>query len=140
VGDPSEVAEAIVRRYFVCLDTEDWDTMRTLWHDDANLSAVGTRPRAGADAIVEYFSRIFAPWKQHTDAPTRFITSGDTIVVEVTFSGTTRDGRRVSFDAVDVFDVRDGLIARLSNWYDISFARRVLSDGGDSTPAAQTAS
>jgi ketosteroid isomerase-like protein len=140
VADPSDSAEATVRRYFVCLDTEDWDTMRTLWHDDAELSAVGTRPRAGADAIVDYFSRIFAPWKHHTDAPTRFIRSGETIVVEVTFSGTTRDGREVSFAAVDVFDLHDGLIARLSNWYDIALARRMLSEGGDSTAAARAAS
>jgi uncharacterized protein len=140
MADPSDNAPVILRRYFACLDAEDWVTMRTLWHEDAQLSAVGARPRAGADAIVEYFSRVFAPWMRHTDAPTRFITSGDTIVVEVTFSGTTHDGRDVRFDAIDVFDLRDGLIARLSNWYDIALARRSLSEGGDSTAAARTAS
>jgi hypothetical protein len=50
-------------------------------------------------------------------------------VAEVTFSGTTADGRDVTFDAVDVFDLEDGLIRRFSNWYDIAYARRVLSNG-----------
>jgi ketosteroid isomerase-like protein len=126
--------DEVVRRYFACLDAEDWPTMRTLWNEDAELRAVGTRPRNGADAVVEYFSRIFAPWREHTDAPSRFIAQGNTIVVEVTFSGTTRDGRAVSFDAVDVFDLVGGRIQRLSNWYDVVYARRVLAD--DVTPSA----
>jgi ketosteroid isomerase-like protein len=119
--------EEVVRSYFACLDAEDWVNMRTLWRDDAELRAVGTRPRSGGDAVVEYFSRIFAPWSRHTDAPTRFITEGDTIVVEVTFTGTTHDGREVSFDAIDVFDMHAGKIQRFSNWYDIAYARRVLA-------------
>jgi len=32
----------------------------------------------------------------------------------------------VSFDAVDVFDLKDGLIRRMSNWYDVAYARSVL--------------
>ena len=128
--------EAVVRRYFHCLDTEDWVTMRTLWNDDAELRAVGTRPRSGGDAAVEYFSRIFAPWQQHTDAPMRLIKDGETIVVEVTFTGTTHDGRDVSFDAIDVFDMRDGRIQKLSNWYDIAYARRVLTEGSPASGGA----
>lgn len=119
----------VVRSYFVCLDTEDWKTMRTLWHPDAELRAVGARPRHGVDEVVGYFSRLFTPWPRHTDAPMRFISSGSTHVVEVTFTGTTPDGRDVTFDAVDVFDLEDGRIRRLSNWYDVAYARRILSEG-----------
>jgi ketosteroid isomerase-like protein len=115
-----------VQRYFVCLDTEDWTQMRTLWHDDAELRAVGARPRSGADEVIGYFSNLFSPWPVHQDKPTRLIGSGDTIVAEVTFTGTTPDGRDVSFDAVDVFDLRDGRIAKLTNWYDIAYVRKVL--------------
>jgi ketosteroid isomerase-like protein len=123
-------AEEVVRSYFACLDAEDWGTLRTLWNDDAEMRAVGARPRSGADAVVEYFSRVFAPWREHTDKPTRFITQGDTIVVEVTFTGTAQDGRVVNFDAVDVFDMVGGRIQRLTNWYDIAYARRVLAEIG----------
>ena len=77
--------------------------------------------------MIGYFSKLFDPWPQHVDAPTRWLRSGETFVVEVTFTGTTPDGREVSFDAVDVFDVERGLIRRLSNWYDVAYARRVLT-------------
>jgi ketosteroid isomerase-like protein len=116
-----------VRRYFVCLDTEDWTQMRTLWQPDAELRAVGARPRIGVDEVIGYFSNLFTPWPRHQDKPTRLIAADDTVVAEVTFTGTTPDGREVSFDAVDVFDLRDGLIARETNWYDIAYARKVLS-------------
>jgi ketosteroid isomerase-like protein len=119
--------EETVRRYFACLDAEDWAQMRTLWQPDAELRAVGARPRRGADEVVAYFSTLFAPWPRHEDRPTRLIVAGDTIVAEVTFTGTTADGREVSFDAVDVFDLRDGLIARETNWYDIAYARKALA-------------
>jgi ketosteroid isomerase-like protein len=119
--------ETTVRAYFECLDTENWDRMRTLWQPDAELRAVGARPRTGVDEVVGYFSNLFIPWPEHEDRPVRFIEQGDAIAVDVTFNGTTADGRAVSFDAVDVFDLRDGLIARLTNWYDIAYARRVLA-------------
>jgi ketosteroid isomerase-like protein len=120
--------EDVVRHYFVCLDTEDWKTMRTLWHRDAELRAVGARPRYGLDEVIGYFSKLFTPWQRHSDAPTRLILSGDTVVAEVTFRGTTAGGREVSFDAVDIFDFDGGLIRRLTNWYDIAYAREALAD------------
>jgi ketosteroid isomerase-like protein len=119
--------EKTVRSYFECLDAEDWTRMRTLWQPDADLRAVGARPRSGVDDVIGYFSALFAPWPEHEDRPTRFIADGDAIAVNVTFYGTTADRREVSFDAVDVFDLRDGRIARLTNWYDIAYARKVLA-------------
>ena len=36
----------------------------------------------------------------------------------------SRSRRGVVFDAVDLFDVDDGRIRRLSNWYDLVYARK----------------
>lgn len=102
--------------------------MRTLWSDDGELRAVGARPRHGADEVIGYFSKLFTPWPRHTDSPTRIISQGDTFVVEVTFTGSTPSGRQVTFDAVDVFDLDQGRIRRLTNWYDLDYARRVLNE------------
>jgi ketosteroid isomerase-like protein len=121
--------EETVRAYFMCLDTEDWDRMRTLWTEDCELLAVGTRPRRGRDEMIGYFSGLFTPWPTHQDKPVRVIADGDAIAVNVTFTGVTPDGRDVAFDAVDVFDLRDGRIARLTNWYDLAYARKVLAEG-----------
>jgi ketosteroid isomerase-like protein len=118
----------VVLRYFQCLDTEDWTQMRELWCDDGRLRAVGARPRDGADAVIGYFSKLFDPWPSHEDKPVRLVVSepDQTVLAEVVFTGTTPGGRDVRFDAVDVFDFADGCIAKLSNWYDIDFARRSL--------------
>ncbi len=121
--------EETVRRYFHCLDTEDWEQMRELWHERGSMRAVGARPRDGIEEVMDLFPRLFVPWVRHEDAPTRVISAGDTITVEVTFTGATRDGREVSFDAIDVFDLSDGRIERLTNWYDTAYARKMLGAG-----------
>lgn len=119
----------LARRYFACLDAEDWTRMAGLWAEDASLQAVGARPREGRPNVLEYFAKLFEPWREHEDRPTRLLVSeaDQTVVAEVTFFGTTQDGRAASFDAIDVFDVRDGCIARMTNWYDIAYARKVLT-------------
>ncbi len=116
-------------RYFRCLDTEDWEGMRQIWRPDGKLRAVGARPRDGIDGVIEYFSKLFDPWPEHVDRPTRVLVHDDagTVLAEVTFTGRTRDGREVAFDAVDVFDLVGGQIAKLSNWYDVDYARRVTA-------------
>lgn len=103
--------------------------MAELWCEDAELRAVGARPRRDRDGVIAFFSKLFLPWREHEDKPTRLVISepDQTVLAEVTFSGTTQDGRTVAFDAVDVFDFRDGNIAKLTNWYDVDYARRALA-------------
>jgi ketosteroid isomerase-like protein len=120
---------ATVLRYFECLNGDDWDGLREIWHEDGQLRAVGARPRDDREGVVQYFSKLFDPWPVHVDTPTRLIVSepDSTVVAEVTFTGRTPDGRDVEFDAVDVFDLVDGRIKKLTNWYDIDYVRRALA-------------
>lgn len=115
--------------YFRCLDTEDWSRMADLWTADAELLAVGARPRKGRDDVIGYFAKLFDPWSEHEDRPTRVVVAEaeQTVLAEVTFSGTPPGGGPVSFDAVDVFDFRDDRIRKLSNWYDVALARKALA-------------
>lgn len=129
MGAPAQIEET-VRAYFQCLDDENWSRMRGLWHPQGEMLAVGARPRAGLEDVMSLLEKLFVPWRRHRDRPDRVIVSGNTVTVEVVFTGTTRDGREASFDAVDVFDFEDGLIRRLTNWYDIDRARRAVADKG----------
>jgi len=117
-----------VLRYFECLNAEDWRGMRQIWRPDGQLRAVGARPRDDLEGVLGYFSKLFEPWPEHVDRPTRVLVLEDegTVLAEVTFTGRTQDGRQVSFEAIDVFDLVDGRIKKLSNWYDIDYARRVI--------------
>ncbi len=130
----------VTRRYFTCLDTEDWPGMAALWAPEGQLRAVGARPRNDRDAVIEYFSKLFAPWREHRDHPERLIVSepDQTVIAEVTFTGTTAHGRRVRFEAIDVFDFADGRIRKLTNWYDIDFARRSLAPPSQASSAPTT--
>jgi len=115
-----------IQSYFESLDREDWETMRGLWHPDGEMRAVGARPRVGREDVLDLLEKLFVPWVTHRDKPGRVLIDGTTTTVEVVFTGTTEDGREVRFEAVDVIDFEDGQIRRLSNWYDIDYARKVL--------------
>jgi ketosteroid isomerase-like protein len=86
------------------------------------------RPRDVIDAYFEaigaYYPRLLAGWAEHTDRPRRRITEANTVVVEIAFTGTTREGRSVAFDAVDIFDLAGSRILRLSIWYDTAAVLR----------------
>ena len=126
----AETMRAVCMRYFNCLDTENWDGMRECWTEDGTLKATGGRPRSNREEVIEYFAKIFVPWQVHEDRPIRLVISepDQTVMAEVQFSGTTADGREVVFDAIDVFDFSpDGRIRKLSNWYDIDYARRMVA-------------
>ena len=115
-----------ITAYFAAINAEDWDALSALWHDDAVWRAVGARPRRGKEDLLTYYPKALALYPEHHDEPTRIIESGDTIVVEVTFSGRTPEGTPITFDAVDMFDLEDGLITRFSSWFDMDHLRSQL--------------
>lgn len=119
----------LIDRYFAHINGEDWPAFARLWDDRSELQAVGARPRHGAAEIEEFYRGLFTPWSKHRDLPVRVLPSGDTVTVEVHFDGTTHDGRELAFDAVDVFDLEDGRIRKLSTWYDLVLVRRLLDPG-----------
>jgi ketosteroid isomerase-like protein len=117
---------APVREYFEALNAEDFPRLERAWAADGELRAVGSRPRRGIEEVMAYFHPLFEPWAEHLDQPTRTIVSGDVVVVEIRFTGRTHGGRELSFDAVDVFDLAGGAIARLTTWYDLAWVRKQL--------------
>ena len=122
----------LIYRYFAHINAEDWSAFAQLWDDRSELQAVGSRPRQGATEIEAFYRSLFTPWRAHQDLPVRVLPSGDAVTVEVHFDGVTHDGREVAFDAVDVFDLEDGRIRKLSTWYDLVLVRRLLEVGAGS--------
>jgi ketosteroid isomerase-like protein len=116
-----------VSAYFDAINAEDWDALAGLWAPDAKLYPAGARQ--GREAILAYYPRLLAGWAEHVDRPGRRITEADTVVVEISFTGTTSHGRPVAFDAVDVFDLAGPRIGRLSIWYDTAAVLRQVQGG-----------
>ncbi len=90
------------------------------------MRVVGKGRLEGVGAALAYFETLLAGFAEGTDRPTRFLASGNSVVVEIDFDGRTVGGHPVAFSAVDVFDISDGKIKSLSVWYDsLDVARQV---------------
>lgn len=122
-----------VRAYFEHLNADDWDAFGDLWTDDAELRAVGFRPCRGRQEVLAYYPSVLRSYRSHHDEVTRAVDAGETVTVEIHFHGETTEGRPVEFDAVDVFDLRDGRIRALSSWYDTALVARMVR--GEVAPA-----
>lgn len=129
-GSFVEVNSDRVHAYFDAVDREDFASVARLFADAAEIRAPGVPTRRGHDEIEAYLRAALRPYADHMDEPTRIIGSGETIVAEIRFCGVLEDGARVTFDAVDIFDFGpDGLILRLSSWYDSHAVRKTLRGG-----------
>lgn len=118
-----------VASYFRCMNTDDWDGLREVLAPDVEVRPVGVPPRHGVDDAVAYYSGLLAGFDEHDDQPRRYLVAGDSVTVEIHFVGRTASGSPVEFDAVDVFDLVDGRIARVSVWYDTLGVRRQVTAG-----------
>ena len=125
----SAAVPEVIGRYFECVNTEDWLEIGSLFTEDAVLLPAGARPRTGRDEIAAFYPKVLAHLPVHRDEPTRVSVAGAVVTVEIHFTGETPAGRPVVFDAVDVFDLADGCIHRLSNWYDTALVARLTQEG-----------
>src|SRR6476620_5185440 len=112
-------AEELIARYFHGVNTEDWDDFRGIWQADAVIEVVGGIRVQGWGEILPYYTGALTNFPVHHDDPHTVHVAGDTITVEITFTGETVDGVPSTFEAVDVFTLEDGLIRRLTTWYDL---------------------
>jgi ketosteroid isomerase-like protein len=110
---------AAIRAYFDGVNSERFDDVAMLFAPDGELIAPGAGSCRGRRAIAGYFAAALRPYREHFDAPTRTIFAGDTVAVELHCTGQLENGAPLAFEALDVFDFdADGLIVRLSSWYD----------------------
>lgn len=123
--------ERVLHAYFDGLNRDDFASVAALFAPDAELRAVGARPRRGPEEIRGYLEAALRPYPVHRDEPTRILLSGDAATVEIAFTGETAAGVPLGFDAVDVFDFdAEGRIVRLTSWYDSHAVRRALAEAG----------
>ncbi len=123
--DPRELVQA----YFDRLNAEDWDGLAELFHPEAELEAPGFPRKKGREQVAAYFRSALSIYPEHYDDPVRVIVADDTVTVEIHYDGKLANGHALSFDAVDVFDLRDGLIYAETSWYDSFEVRRELLRG-----------
>jgi steroid delta-isomerase-like uncharacterized protein len=109
--NPTEVTE-LISRYNDAWNTQDLDTIHALHHPEIVFDNHTAAERAeGADTVREHIATIFGnnPDMRFT---TRSLQAGEDFAVCEWTLNMTKDGRSLEWDGVDVFPIRDGLIAR----------------------------
>jgi len=115
---------SLIDRYFTALNDEDYEALEDVFHPEAVLRPPGTRARTGHQEIMQFFRKVFEKFPEHVDAPSRVLSDGNCVVVEIDFAGITSGQRPVSFIAVDIFDIEDSQIMNLSQWFDTAEVAR----------------
>jgi uncharacterized protein (TIGR02246 family) len=111
--DAGEV-KALIERYDRAWNEQDLETVASLHTDDVVFENHTAGERAeGAAAVRDHIAQIFANWPSLLRFRGRSLRIGDDFAVsEWTANATAPDGRKLEWDGVDVFPLRDGLIAR----------------------------
>jgi ketosteroid isomerase-like protein len=108
---PGEVAD-LIGRYNEAWNRQDMETIHALHHPEIVFDNHTADERAeGADAVREHIAGIFAGNPGMTFRARSMHTGEDFAVCEWTLN-VEKDGRKLEWDGVDVFPIRDGLIAR----------------------------
>lgn len=129
VSSVTETPKNVVERYFAALNDEDFEVLEEVFHPDVVLRPPGTRARIGHDEVMKFFHKVFEKFPHHVDTPQRVLFDGSCVVVEIDFDGISSNDKTVSFAAVDIFDIDDGQIVGLSQWFDTAdVTRQVDSD------------
>jgi len=122
-------SRALIERYFVAINGDDWDAIRQIYTEDGVYQGSGGRPHRGIEEIVAYYPKLFSGWSIHIDTPVRITVDGSTARADVVFTGTTLDGRELSFDAYDDFVIEGDRLASVATTYDVELVRGLLNGG-----------
>ena len=117
----------LIERYNDAWNRQDLDTIHALHHPEIVFDNHTAGERAeGAEAVREHIGRIFRnnPTMRFT---TRSLQAGEDFAVCEWTLNVEKDGKQLEWEGVDVFPIRDGLIAR-KDVYSASHRARELTD------------
>jgi uncharacterized protein len=125
----SEDKEVVTK--FFATRMSDFETARTLMHDDATWTVPGDLPLSGVYRGKESIFRDMLgvhtdDFKEITSEVTRLIADNGTVVVEYHARGITKKDREYDTIYYYVVDVVDGKISAVRQSLDTQYAHRVI--------------
>ena len=135
----TETSRAVVLDYVNALDRGDPAELRAKFTPDATwwlcgdlpVSGTWTGPKAIIDDFLAAMMGRLDPSRPVVRDVKRVLADGDAVAVEWTTRATARDGSPYENDYAFVFEVRDGRISAVREYFDTARAQRVLfSDPG----------
>lgn len=103
-----EVIAGTVKAYFAALramDEQAW--VNTFAEDAVSHDPVGALPINGHQKLAEFFQTITAAFKEVGLNEDQVFIAGNSAAVKWTGRGTSKQGRTVHFEGIDVFEIND---------------------------------
>jgi steroid Delta-isomerase len=103
-----EVVSRAVRAYFQAtraMDQEAW--VNTFAEDAVSYDPVGALPTKGHEKLGEFFQTITAPFKEVGLSEDQIFIAGTGAAVKWTGRGVSKQGRKVHFEGIDIFEVNE---------------------------------
>jgi len=119
----SDVAanRALIERFWEDMGRRDFAAVRTYFTDDAHYTDVPA-PEDGArgpDAIEARLRLGIEPLERYVPRPGKMVAEGDMVILEHSEEWHWGTGETVVLPFVSVFELRDGLIARWWDYWDL---------------------
>jgi steroid Delta-isomerase len=103
-----EVVSKAVRAYFEATRAMDQEAWVSTFADDAiSYDPVGALPTAGHQKLREFFQTITAPFKEVGLSEDQIFVAGDGAAVKWTGRGISKQGRKVHFEGIDIFQINE---------------------------------
>lgn len=114
-----EVVSKAVKAYFEAtraMDQQAW--VNTFAEDAVTYDPVGAEPTRGHEKLGEFFQTITAGFKKVGLTADQVFVAGNSAAVKWTGRGVSKQGRKVHFEGIDVFEVNeDGRIQTLHAYW-----------------------
>ncbi len=119
----------LIERYYAAFNNADWDGMLELMTDDVAHDLNESRREVGRDAFRRFFERMNRSYRERIEAVTPMVSAdGARASAEYIVSGTYLEtdaglpearGQTYRLPGGAFFDLRDGKIARVTNYYNL---------------------
>lgn len=123
--DTAAELERMIERYNDAWNAQDLDAILAHHAPGMVFENHTAGERAAGEEVREHIATIFANWPDLSFAGRRLYSRDGLVVSEWTATATAPDGRRLTWDGVDVFPCDDGLIVR-KDVYSAAHRARVL--------------
>jgi steroid delta-isomerase-like uncharacterized protein len=128
----------IVKKYYEAFNRQDWEGMLALVHPDIRHEPNQGEPRLGKDKFREFMSQMDVSYAEQLTKMV-FMTQpdGNQVAVEFVVQGTYKQaeeglpaahGQRYELPAAAFLDVTDGLISRVTTYYNLPLWIRLVSE------------
>jgi steroid delta-isomerase-like uncharacterized protein len=141
----SDETRDVMTRLFAAAATGETEAVLRWWADDGVLDDVTIARRVNGKAQLRdyldmYYRALpdlhFVPKRLLVDGPWALVEWAESCHLSASFDGVAGDERELRLRGVDVFEVRNGLVARESGWYgDGWFRERIEGPVDDRLPS-----